>query len=61
DVLTKVEDQTIKAIADFRVVLWDKKPGDHIQVSTRRKRRFRSAEVRTSTIELAASSPIIGK
>ena len=55
DVLVEIDGQTIKGIADLHLALWDKKPGDRVRVSVRRKRRFRAAAVRNFEIELAGA------
>ena len=51
DVLLGIDSQAIKAVADVRLALWDKKPGDHVRIKYRRKRAEREVEV-----ELAAAS-----
>ena len=43
-----------RRIADMRLALWDKKPGDRVRVSVRRKRRFGAVTARNFEIELAA-------
>jgi uncharacterized iron-regulated protein len=55
DVLVEIDGQTIKGIADMHLALWDKKPGDRVRVSVRRKRRFRAVAVRSFEIELAGA------
>jgi uncharacterized iron-regulated protein len=50
EVLQEVDGQPIHGIADLRIALWDKKPGDHVRVSVRPKR----GEARTYEIELTA-------
>jgi len=40
DVLVDIDGQPVKRIADMHLTLWDKKPGDHVRVSVRRKGRF---------------------
>ena len=61
DVLVEVDGQTIKRVADMRLVLWDKKPGDRVRVSVRRKRGFGAAAARNFEIELAAPGKPAGK
>jgi uncharacterized iron-regulated protein len=55
DVLLEVDGQTIKRIADLHLALWDKKPGDHVRVTVRRKGRFAAAIERTFEVELEAA------
>lgn len=38
DVLVTIDGQSIKMIADARLALWDKKPGDLVRIEVRRKR-----------------------
>ena len=52
DVLLAIDGQPVKATADVRLTLWDKKPGDHVRVKMRRKRAEREVEV-----ELTAAAP----
>ncbi len=52
DMLLAVDGQAVKAVADVRLALWDKKPGDHVRIKLRRKHAERDFEV-----ELAAASP----
>ena len=54
DVLVAIDGQTVKTIADVRLALWDKKPGDRVRVNVRRKHRFRAATGRDFEVELAA-------
>ena len=61
DVLAEIEDQTIKRIADMRLALWDKKPGDRVRVGVRRKHRFGGVRVRGFMIELGASGNPTGR
>src|SRR5579871_577842 len=46
DVLVEIEGQAVKKIADTRLVLWDKKPGDRVKISVRQERHFGSAGTR---------------
>lgn len=50
DVLVEVDHVTINKPADVRAVLWDKKPGDRVQVAVRRK-----SATRTFDVELGAA------
>ena len=52
DVVTEIDGQAVKKIADTRLALWDKKPGDRAQVSVRRMRRLGAAAARKFEIEL---------
>jgi len=52
DVLLAVDGQAVKAVADVRLALWDKKPGDRVRIKLRRKHAEREIEV-----ELAAAAP----
>jgi uncharacterized iron-regulated protein len=54
DALAEIDGQPVKTIADTRVALWDKKPGDRVRISVRRKRRVGSATGRDFEVELAA-------
>ena len=54
DVLLEIESQKVSTIADMHLALWDKKPGDHVQISVRRKRRFGAAVTDSLEIELAS-------
>ncbi len=54
DVLAEIDGQPVKTIADLRLALWDKKPGDRVPVSMRRGRRIGAATRRTFEVELTA-------
>lgn len=54
DVLVAIDNQVVEHIADVRLALWDKKPGDRVRVGVRRKRLFKAIE-RDFDIELAAT------
>lgn len=43
DVLVSIDGQMIKTRADVRLVLWDKKPGDRVNIKLQRKRHFGAA------------------
>ncbi len=60
DVLVAIDGQTIKTIAQVRLALWDKKPGDRVRVNVRRKRFLRAATARNFEVELAASPKFTG-
>ena len=53
DVLVEIDGQTIKRIADMRLALWDRNPGNRVRVSVRRKRLFGAVTARNFEIELA--------
>jgi uncharacterized iron-regulated protein len=50
DILTDIDGQPVKSVADMHLALWDKKPGDRVRVTVRRKR----ALPRIFNIDLAA-------
>ena len=54
DALIEVNGQAIKTIADVRLALWDKKPGDRVRVSVRRGRRHGTTGGRDVEVELKA-------
>ena len=54
DVLTEIDGQPVKMIADVRLALWDKKPGDRARISVRRRRRLGAATEHDFKVELAA-------
>ena len=49
-----IDGQTVQRIADMRLALWDRKPGDRVRVSVRRMRRSGAVTVLNFEIELAA-------
>jgi len=53
DVLIEIDGQTVKRIADMRLALWDRKPGERVRVSVRRMRLFGAVTARSFEIELA--------
>ncbi len=53
DVLTAVDGQPVATVADVRVALWDKKPGDRVSVAVQRAHR-RKTEALTLDVVLAA-------
>jgi uncharacterized iron-regulated protein len=55
DVLIAIDSQKVTTIADTRLALWDKKPGDRVRVSVRRKRHFGAVTERNYDVELAAA------
>ena len=54
DVLTDIDGQPVKNVADMHLALWDKKPGDRVRVTVRRKRTLGTAAPRTFAVGLAA-------
>jgi S1-C subfamily serine protease len=57
--LLEVDGQPIHGIADLRVALWDKKPGDRVRLSVRQKPR--AGTTRSYAIELTAPAKPAGK
>jgi uncharacterized iron-regulated protein len=57
DVLVRIDEQSIKAVADARLALWDKRPGEVVRVEARRKRFLRSPVPLNFQVKLAASKP----
>jgi uncharacterized iron-regulated protein len=53
DVLLVLDAQPVETIADVRLAIWEKKPGDRVRVKVRRKRLFVRTE-RDFEVELAA-------
>lgn len=61
DVLVEIEGRTIKRIADTRLVLWDRKPGDRVRVGVKRKSGLAGASERNFDIELTAPGKPVAK
>ncbi len=57
DILLQVDGRKIDGIADLRIVLWDKKPGDQVQLAARHGR----GSARTYAVELTAPAKPAGK
>ncbi|MEO8024946.1 MAG: ChaN family lipoprotein [Bryobacteraceae bacterium] len=57
DAITDLGGQAVKVVADTRLILWDKKPGERIHLSVRRKRSFGRVSSFGVDIELTASKP----
>ncbi|HVB33270.1 MAG TPA: ChaN family lipoprotein [Patescibacteria group bacterium] len=55
DVLTEIDGHVVKGIADTRLALWNKKPGDIVRIEVRRKRFLRPAARLDFEVKLAAS------
>ena len=45
DVVLEVDGEAIKTAGDVRLALWDKKPGDHVKIRTRRGRTVRDVDI----------------
>jgi uncharacterized iron-regulated protein len=58
DVLLDIDGQTIKTTADLHLNLWDKKPGERVQVSVRRKILFGEAAAHSVEVQLTAPKRI---
>lgn len=56
DSIVTIDGQTIKTIADAKLALWDKRPGDIVHIEARRKRFLRAAAHLTFAVKLAASA-----
>lgn len=54
DVLVEVDGQKVTAAAEVHLALWDKKPGDRVHLSFRRKHRFGAAAIHSVEVELTA-------
>jgi uncharacterized iron-regulated protein len=55
DAIAAIDGDPVKRASDVRVSLWDKKPGDRVQVTMRRKGRFRKGG--GHEIEIALTAP----
>ena len=55
DVLVSIDSQAIKTVADARLALWNKKQGEVVRVSVRRKRFLRSVALLNFNVKLAPS------
>jgi len=60
DVLVEIDGQPIKTIADTRLALWDRKPGERVRISARRRRRLKVETRRDFEVELSASGKPTG-
>lgn len=54
DILVSADGQPVKTIADVRLALWEKKPGDRIRVSVRRRHMLGTPSERDFEVELSA-------
>lgn len=57
DVLAAVDGQPVKTTADVHLALWNKKPGDRVKVSVRRKGRLRDFEFALAGPGIAGEKP----
>jgi uncharacterized iron-regulated protein len=55
DVMASVNGEPVKSTADVHLALWDKKPGERVQVSVRRRRRLGGTDTRE--FEFALGGP----
>jgi uncharacterized iron-regulated protein len=55
DVLAEIDGQPVRTVADTRLALWDKKPGDRVRVVVRGKHR--GSAVRNREYDIALSAP----
>jgi predicted metalloprotease with PDZ domain len=55
DAVVGIDAQVVKTVADARVALWDKKPGDRVRVEVRRKRRLGAGASLNFEFTLAAA------
>ena len=61
DVLVDIDGQSVKLIADMRLALWDKRPGERARVGVRRKNRLGTVNTLNFDIVLEARSTPGGK
>jgi len=54
DVLVEIDGQKVAAAAAVHLALWDKRPGDRVHLSFRRKHRFGAVAIRSVEVELTA-------
>jgi S1-C subfamily serine protease len=52
DRIMSIDNETINSMADLRLALWDKQPGDTISVDILRKRWFSTGKTRTYVMTL---------
>jgi uncharacterized iron-regulated protein len=57
DVLTAIDGRKVKTTADAQLALWDKKPGDIVQLEVRRKRFLRAARSLSLQVKLIGHPP----
>jgi uncharacterized iron-regulated protein len=60
DVLTAIDGQHVKTSADVQLALWNKKPGEIVQVEGYRKRLFRSARPFSLQVKLTGHHAVLG-
>jgi len=58
DILVAIDAQPVKTAADVHLALWDKAPGDRVQVEVRHKRLLRAASMRDLEVQLAAAPEV---
>jgi uncharacterized iron-regulated protein len=56
DVIVAIDGSPVETVADVRLALWDKPPGEHVHVDVRRKRLLKTVE-RAFDVELSAPRP----
>lgn len=54
DVVSDIDGQAVKRIADLHLALWDKKPGDRVRVTVHRKHLFGAVSTDSFPVDLAA-------
>jgi uncharacterized iron-regulated protein len=54
EIIADIDDQTIAKVADTRLMLWNKKPGDRVRVGVRREHSSADSRLNYFEIELAA-------
>jgi uncharacterized iron-regulated protein len=54
DVVVAIDSQKVTTVADTRLALWDRKPGNRVTIRVQRKHRFGGVTDRNFEIELAA-------
>jgi uncharacterized iron-regulated protein len=60
DVLTAIDGQSVKTNADVQLALWNKKPGEIVQVEGYRKRFFRRAKPFSLQVKLTGHHAALG-
>ena len=57
DMLLAIDGQPVHAIADVRLVLWNKNPGDRVSIKFRRRQRFGAPAEKDLEVVLTAATP----
>jgi S1-C subfamily serine protease len=52
DVIAAIDNQPVANVADLRLIMWDKKPGDRLSVRIQRKRWFSGVKEMNIDLEL---------